>query len=69
MQIELPEDAIKLSLAAGFASVDQFINSLLHKERERLAIQEGIDAMEKGEAEDLSEFDRRFRQKNGLKSR
>ncbi len=37
MQIKVPEDTQQLSLAAGFANVDQFVNSLLHKERERLA--------------------------------
>ena len=69
MQIQIPDDTKHLSIAAGFANVDQFINSLLCKERERLAIQAGIDAMEAGEITDFVHFDRDFREKNGLKSR
>ena len=69
MQIKVPEDTQQLSLAAGFANVDQFVNSLLRKQRERLAIQVGIDAMNAGQVSDFADFDREFREKNGLKSR
>jgi hypothetical protein len=69
MQIQIPDDAEQLSIAAGFANVDQFVNSLLRKERERLAIQAGIDAMDAGQVVDFVEFDREFRESNGLKSR
>ncbi len=69
MQIQLPDDTQDLSIVAGFASVDQFIHELLRKERERLAIQEGIDAMEAGQVSEFTEFDRQFREKHGLKSR
>jgi len=69
MQIQVPDDTKQLSIAAGFANVDQFVNSLLRKERERLAIQAGIDAMDAGQVTDFAVFDREFREKNGLKSR
>ena len=69
MQIQIPDDTKQLSIAAGFANVDQFVNSLLCKERERLAIQAGIDAMDAGQVTDFADFDRDFREKNGLKSR
>ena len=69
MQIQVPDDTQQLSLAAGFANIDQFVNSLLCKERERLAIQAGIDAMDAGKVTDCADFDREFREKNGLKSR
>ena len=69
MQIQVPDDTKQLSTAAGFADVDQFVHSLLCKERERLAIQAGIDAMDAGQATDFADFDREFRAKNGLKSR
>ena len=68
MQIQVPDDTQQLSLAAGFANIDQFVNSLLRKERERLAIQAGIDAMGAEQVTDFAEFDREFREKNGLKS-
>ncbi len=69
MQIHVPDDAKQLSIAAGFANVDQFVSSLLRKERERLAIQSGIDAMDAGRVADFADFDREFRERNGLKSR
>jgi len=68
MQIQIPDDTKQLSIAAGFASVDQFVHSLLLKERERLAIQAGIDAMDAGQVMDFADFDREFRENNGLKS-
>ncbi|MCA9160680.1 MAG: hypothetical protein KDA51_13265 [Planctomycetales bacterium] len=67
MQIELPDDTHELSIAAGFATVDQFVSELLRKERERLAIQEGIDAMAAAHVSEFAEFDREFRVKNGFK--
>lgn len=69
MQIQIPDDTKQLSIAAGFADVDQFVNSLLRRERERLAFQAGIDAMDAGQVSVLADFDRQFREKNGLKSR
>ena len=68
MQIQVPDDTQQLSLAAGFANIDQFVNSLLRKERERLAIQAGIDAMDAGQVTDVADFDREFQEKNRLKS-
>ena len=68
MQIQIPDDTQQLSLAAGFANVDQFVNSLLQKERERLAIQAGIDAMDRGEVSGFDDFDREFRKRNRISS-
>lgn len=69
MQIHVPDDTKQLSVAAGFATVDQFVHSLLCKERERLAIQAGVDAMDAGQVTDFAEFDRQFRANNGLNPR
>ena len=55
-----------LSVAAGFASVDQYVFSLVQKDRERLAIQEGIDAMTEHRVQDFEEFDREFRKANAI---
>ena len=66
MQITLPDDARQLSLAAGYASVEQYILSLVQRDRERLAIEEGITALKEGMAQDFSEFDRQFREQNSL---
>jgi hypothetical protein len=64
MQISLPEGTECQSLAAGYASVEQYVYSLVQRDRERLAIQEGIDAMKAGRNEDFEQFDREFRQQN-----
>lgn len=68
MEIHVADDIRQLSLLAGFADVNQFVNSLLDKERERLAIQAGIDAMDAGSVTDFAAFDRKFREKNIVKS-
>lgn len=69
MEIHVSDDIRQLSLSAGFADVNQFVNSLLDKERERLAIQAGVEAMESGRVAEFASFDREFRKKNGIESR
>jgi len=55
--------------AAGFATAELYIQSLLERDAERLAIQEGIDAFKAGRHRPFEEFDRVFRQRNGLPPR
>jgi Arc/MetJ-type ribon-helix-helix transcriptional regulator len=50
-----PEDVVREALAA-----------LRVRDREARAIQEGIDDMEAGRVRPIGEFDREFRQRNGL---
>lgn len=68
MQIEIPESGTiqHQATAAGFASVEHYVQDLLERDRERLAIQEGIDAANEGRVQDFDEFDREFRTKNGI---
>jgi hypothetical protein len=66
MEISLPDDAEKPSVAAGYASVEQYIHSLVRRDRERLPIEEGIDAMKEGKVQDFDDFDREFRKRHGL---
>lgn len=54
------------ALAAGFARVELYVQDLLDRDAERLAIQEGIDALEAGRVADFDEFDREFRERNGV---
>ncbi|TWT38883.1 hypothetical protein [Blastopirellula retiformator] len=68
MRIQILDDALERSLAAGYADVEQFVNGLIRNERERLALQAGIDAMDAGQVTAFSEFDRQFRAKNGIES-
>lgn len=54
------------ALAAGFASVELYVQNLLERDAERIAIQEGIDAAKAGRVRDFDEFDREFRERNGI---
>ena len=57
------------AVAAGFATVELYIQSLLNRDADRLAIQKGIDARESGQHRPFDEFDRDFRERNGLAPR
>jgi hypothetical protein len=54
------------AVAAGFASVQLYLQSLVEGDAERLAIQEGLDAIAAGEVSSFEDFDREFRQRNGI---
>lgn len=55
--------------AAGFATVELYIQSLLDRDAERLAVQEGVDAFQAGRHRSFEDFDREFRAKNGMAPR
>ena len=57
------------AVAAGFATVELYIQSLLERDADRLAIQKGINAFEAGQHRSFDEFDREFRERNGLSPR
>lgn len=52
--------------AAGFATIELCIQNLLELDSDRLAIQKGIDSLKNGHHRPFDEFDREFRQANGL---
>ena len=74
MQIELPDDVTqrvkqRAAATAGVSEVDiirKGLDALDRQDIERVAIQEGIDAMNDGRVQDFKEFDREFRKKNGI---
>ena len=57
------------AVAAGFATVELYIQNLIERDADRLAIQKGIDAVDADQHRPFDEFDRAFREKNGLPSR
>ena len=67
MKLNQFSDAVVQSqaVAAGFATVELYIQSLLERDADRLAIPKGIDALEAGQHRPFDEFDREFREKNG----
>jgi Arc/MetJ-type ribon-helix-helix transcriptional regulator len=74
MSVDLSQDIwneIQRHVATGvFATPDDVLREALaalrDREREVLAIQEGIDDMEAGRVRPIREFDRDFRRRNGL---
>jgi len=66
MQITLPDDLDLQSqaIAAGFATVEDYVHVLLNRDAERVAIQQGIDAMRSGKVRPFEEFAAEFRRKH-----
>ncbi len=55
--------------AAGHGSVEVHLQTLVDRDRERLAVAEGIEAMKSGQVRPFEEFDREFRSKHNLAPR
>jgi predicted transcriptional regulator len=76
MHIDLPQDFIqrvqqRAASGQGMTEADvirKALDTLDWHDAERMAIQEGIDAMNAGRVQGLDEFDGEFRQKNGIAS-
>ncbi len=66
MQIEVPDDIQSQAVSAGFASVEEYVATLLDRDAERVAIRAGLEAMQAGRVRPFEEFDREFRSRNGL---
>ena len=66
MEISLPDNVRQQSIAAGYASVEQYILSLMKRDRERLAIEVSLTALREGRVREFDEFDQEFRQRNNL---
>ncbi len=70
MSVDLSPDIwteIQRQVATGvFSSPDEALAALRDREREVLAIQQGIDDMEAGRVRPIREYDREFRLHNGL---
>ena len=60
MQIEIltdDEPVVKsLAINAGFASIDQYVLDLIERDKERAAIQVGLDQARRGEVRTLEQF-------------
>ena len=74
MEINLPQDLItrvqRVAALQGATEADvirRAMDSLDWMEKERQAVQEGIDAWHSGDVQDFESFDRDFRKKNGIR--
>lgn len=71
MQIQLG-DEVELrgrAAAAGFASVADYIQMLVDRDADRVAILEGIAAAKAGRVRPFEDFDREFRAEHGISER
>jgi Arc/MetJ-type ribon-helix-helix transcriptional regulator len=75
MTYQLPpeiDDRIQSQLALGIYStpaevLTSALDALDERNRERRAIQQGIDAWRAGDTQDLDDFDAEFRANNGIR--
>jgi hypothetical protein len=70
MQITIPDNVNLLgqATAAGFANVEAYVFHLIERDTERIAIQEGLDAVRQGRKRPFAEFEAEFRLKHGIVS-
>jgi predicted transcriptional regulator len=74
MQIDLPQDVIdRVRLRAALDRLEsevkvirKALDALDWQDQERRAIREGIEAMNEGRVRDFDDFDREFRENNGI---
>jgi predicted transcriptional regulator len=77
VHIDLPQDVIdrlrqRTIESKGLTEADvirRALDSLESQEADRIAVQEGIDAMNEGRVRDFDEFDREFRKVCGISDR
>lgn len=72
MEIDLSSADTSLAeqaTAAGYSDVGLYVQSLIERDAERLAILKGMEDRDAGRTRPFEEFDREFREKNGLPPR
>jgi hypothetical protein len=66
IEIHLNDDAKLQSIEAGYASVEDYLYSLLQKDQNRLACLKGLQDVESGNTRPFDEFDAEFRKKHEI---
>lgn len=66
INLEFGEEARLQCVEAGFATLEEYLYSLLLQDRERLAIQQGCADVEAGRSRPFEQFDQEFRKKHGI---
>ncbi|MCO6046475.1 hypothetical protein NG895_21460 [Aeoliella sp. ICT_H6.2] len=68
MQAEfLNSDLVKQQASmAGFDRVEEYVVQLIERDRERLAILQGLEEARAGKVRPLEEFDREFRERHSI---
>lgn len=70
MEIQIPQEAEStvrdLAVRAGFASVQQYVLNLIHRDSETAAIKVGLQEARAGKFRSFQSFDDEFRALNGI---
>ncbi len=66
IEIHLNDDARLQSIEAGYANVEDYLYSLLQRDRARLACMKGLQDVDAGNTRPFDEFDAAFRKKHGI---
>lgn len=66
INLEFGEEERLQCVEAGFATLEDYLYSLLLQDRERLAIQQGRADVEAGRVRPFEQFDQEFRKKHGI---
>ena len=66
MEIQIDDQARSQSIAAGFVNVQEYVNSLLSKDRDRIEIRKGYEDVQAGRLRPFAEFDAEMRKKLGM---
>lgn len=54
------------AIVAGFDHVEEYVVQLIERDRERLAILQGLEEARAGKSRPLAEFDEEFRQRHAI---
>jgi hypothetical protein len=67
IEIHFGDDTKIQSIEAGYASVEDYLHSLLQRDRARLACLKGLQDVDTGNIRPFDDFDSEFRKKHGIK--
>lgn len=66
MKVEISDDVQAQAVAAGFATIEDYVTDLVERDAERVAIQRGIDDWRAGGVQSFDDFDRELRKEFGF---
>jgi len=71
MQVTIPDDAglQNQAIAAGFATIEDYLVELIERDAARVAIQQGIDDYKAGRTQSFDQFDAELRREFGFEPR
>ena len=64
--LNLDDETRRQSVEAGFASVEEYLHSLIQRDRNRMAILKGIQDADSGNVRSFQEFDQEFRARHNI---